>query len=151
MVGDNAHAFCVTFVVFTTDSLQFFNDRPQEADAKYIRAIDSSCSNTLYTASKVDILFCEWLETAILKPFELHKDLVANLHKTTTVTRRVGKTVAFSVMLFAKIIKDLAVRPTWITDRRFFYTTATTPPVFPVVIKKDAFARLDPTFVSVSL
>ena len=80
----------------------------------------------------------------------MHKDLVADFHEASAVGSWVGLAIlSFVLMLFAKIVEYLGIWAAWITDWRGFDAATTGPPVFFVVIEKDAFVALNTALVAI--
>ena len=53
------------------------------------------------------------------------------------------------LLIFTKIIENFRIWTTWITNWGSFYTTATAPPVFMVVIKENMFTVKNSTLCSI--
>ena len=88
----------------------------------------------------VNIWLIEWLKLPLSNFFICHKYVIANLHKSTTITVRMTIFTKFWIMLNEiKLIKHLTIWTTRITNGSSFWTTITTPPVFAAIIKENSF------------
>ena len=88
----------------------------------------------------VNIWLIKWLKFSLGNFFIRHKYVIADLHKSTTITVRMTIFTKFWIVLNEiKLIKHLTIWTTRITNRSSFWTAITTPPVFTAVIKENSF------------
>ena len=110
MICDYSHFISVVIIRLTRYFFQAVNNRLHQRSTKYVKRPNRCRRNSLQSSAKVHILILQFLKCPVLKPSVLHKDRITNLHKTRTITSRMGLAIFLDILfVFTKIIKHFRI------------------------------------------